>query len=254
MPVPVISIAQMREWEKVTWATGQTEAEVIGRVGKCVAQRVHKLTRSGDVILILAGKGHNGDDARVAREHLADRCVEVLDVASPEADLMRLEASLEKKPAMVVDGLFGIGLNRPLDDAWSAFIARLNEARAPVFAVDTPSGLNADTGEPQGAAVKATITLTIGAPKQGLLQSAAAAFVGRLEVAHEVGLIPCPLAGELLWTLPDDFAGFPPRRPVAAHKGGFGHLAILAGSFGYHGAAVLAARGAQRAQPGLISC
>ena len=253
MPVPVISIAQMREWEKVTWATGQTEAEVIGRVGKCVAQRVHKLTRSGDVILILAGKGHNGDDARVAREHLADRCVEVLDVASPEADLMRLEASLEKKPAMVVDGLFGIGLNRPLDDAWSAFIARLNEARAPVFAVDTPSGLNADTGEPQGAAVKATITLTIGAPKQGLLQSAAAAFVGRLEVAHEVGLIPCPLAGELLWTLPDDFAGFPPRRPVAAHKGGFGHLAILAGSFGYHGAAVLAARGAQRAQPGLIT-
>jgi ADP-dependent NAD(P)H-hydrate dehydratase / NAD(P)H-hydrate epimerase len=66
-------------------------------------------------------------------------------------------------------------------------------------------------------------------------------------------LIPCPLTGELNWTLPGDFAGFPPRRPVAGHKGAFGHLAIIAGSVGFHGAAVLAARAAQRAQPGLIT-
>jgi NAD(P)H-hydrate epimerase len=57
----------------------------------------------------------------------------------------------------------------------------------------------------------------------------------------------------LYWTLPQDFQDFPPRRPVAGHKGTFGHLAILAGSVGYHGAAVLASRGAQRAQPGLIT-
>jgi len=55
------------------------------------------------------------------------------------------------------------------------------------------------------------------------------------------------------WSLPEDFAGFPPPRPAAAHKSSFGHLAIFAGSVGYHGAAVLAARGAQRAQPGLIT-
>jgi NAD(P)H-hydrate epimerase len=77
--------------------------------------------------------------------------------------------------------------------------------------------------------------------------------VGRLEVANEVGLIPCPLRGELSWTLPEDFNGFPPSRPAAGHKGSFGHLGILAGSVGYHGAAVLAARAAQRAQPGLIT-
>jgi len=57
----------------------------------------------------------------------------------------------------------------------------------------------------------------------------------------------------LNWTLPEDFAGFPPRRSADGHKGGFGHLGIIAGSVGYHGAAVLAARGAQRAQPGLIT-
>ncbi len=253
MPVPVISIAQMRQWESATWATGQTEAEVIRRVGGCVAETTRKLTRSGDLILLLAGKGHNGDDARAAREHLADRRVELLDVTSPDAQLPALEIVLSQNPALVVDGLFGIGLNRPLDGSWSAFLNRLNQSRVRVLAVDVPSGLNADTGEPQGAAVEASLTLTIGAPKHGLLRPAAWPFVGRMEVAHDVGLLPCPLTSELQWTLPDDFAGFPPRRPVAAHKGSFGHLGIVAGSLGYHGAAVLAAHAAQRAQPGLIT-
>ncbi len=253
MPVPVISIAQMREWESATWAAGQTEAEVIRRVGKCVAHHACKHTRPGDLILLLAGKGHNGDDARAAQEHLPDRKVELLNVTSPEADTGRLEAALSKSPALVVDGLFGIGLNRPLDAAWVDFIQHLNRARPQILSVDTPSGLDADTGEPQGAAVQASITLTIGGPKQGLLRPAAWPFVGRLEVARAVGLIPCPITSELQWTLPEDFSRFPPRRPVATHKGSFGNLAIIAGSMGYHGAAVLAARAAQRAQPGLIT-
>jgi ADP-dependent NAD(P)H-hydrate dehydratase / NAD(P)H-hydrate epimerase len=68
-----------------------------------------------------------------------------------------------------------------------------------------------------------------------------------------VGLAPCPHKSEVQWTLPEDFAGYPPARAAATHKGSYGHLAIVAGSLGYHGAAVLAARGAQRAQPGLIT-
>src|SRR5688572_14717019 len=147
MPVPVISIAQMREWESATWATGQTETEVIRRVGKCVAWHAHKLTRTGDLILLLAGKGHNGDDVRAAHEHLAERRVELLNGTSPEAAQARLADALNKSPALVVDGLFGIGLNRPLDESWIAFIKRLNGAQQRVLAVDAPSGLNADTGE-----------------------------------------------------------------------------------------------------------
>jgi NAD(P)H-hydrate epimerase len=61
------------------------------------------------------------------------------------------------------------------------------------------------------------------------------------------------VSSEVLWTLPEDFSDYPPPRPAAAHKGTCGHLALFAGSLGYHGAAVLAARGAQRAQPGLIT-
>ena len=253
MSLPIISVSQMREWEKATWASGQTEAEVIRRVGKKVAQTALRLTRPDDLILLLAGPGHNGSDVRAAREHLPGRRIDQLNVSAPEADFPKLEAALAKAPALVVDGLFGIGLNRPLDEGWVNFIGRLNEARARVLAVDVPSGLNADTGETYGAALQALVTLTVGAPKSGLLRPAAGPFVGRLEVAHDVGLIPCPHSGEQLWTLPEDFTGFPPARPADGHKGGFGHLGMLAGSLGYHGAAVLAARGAQRAQPGLVT-
>ena len=131
----------------------------------------------------------------------------------------------------------------------------VNESGLLVLAVDVPSGLNADTGEPTtpGMAIKAAVTLTVGAPKTGLLLHNAWPFVGRLEVADDVGLIPCPHVGGLNWTLPGDFQDFPPRRAAAGHKGTFGHVGIIAGSFGFHGAAVLAARAAQRAQPGLIT-
>jgi len=253
MPVPVINTAQMREWESAAWATGQTEAEVIRRVGKKVARRARKLTRSEDLILVLAGKGHNGDDAVAAQEFLDGRRVEKFAVTDPAADLPKLKQALDQKPALIIDGLFGIGLNRPLDEHWKKFIGAVNASGIPVLAVDIPSGLNADTGETFGAAIEAAVTLTVGAPKTGMLAQAAWPFVGRLEIAGDVGLIPCPLAADLNWTLPDDFEAFPPCRAVSGHKGTFGHLAIVAGSFGYHGAAVLAARAAQRAQPGLVT-
>jgi NAD(P)H-hydrate epimerase len=253
MSIPVIRIAQMREWERASWAAGKSEAEVIRRVGQVLAQEAMRLTKPGDAIAILAGKGHNGDDARYAREHLADRHVEVLEVKDAELDFPKLDALLLSRPALVIDGLFGIGINRPLDAKWVKVIGRINAARLPVLAVDVPSGLNADSGEAMGAAIEASVTLTVGTPKAGMLKQNAWPYVGQLAVAEDVGLIPCPHQSELNWTMPEDFRDFPPRRPVAGHKGTFGHLAIVAGSMGYHGAAVLAARGAQRAQPGLIT-
>jgi len=255
MSFPVINIAQMREWEQATWAAGQTEAEVIRRVGAKIAERALQLTQPGDAILILAGKGHNGDDARAAGKGLTGRRVAALDITAPVNSLPPLEQALRQKPALIIDGLFGIGLDRPLADDWGKIIAMVNDSQAPVLAVDVPSGLNADTGEPASPdrAIKAAVTLTIGAPKAGLLAPGAWPFVGRLEVVDDVGLAPCPHTGALNWAMADDFRGFPPRRSAAGHKGTFGHLAIVAGSFGFHGAAVLAARAAQRAQPGLIT-
>jgi ADP-dependent NAD(P)H-hydrate dehydratase / NAD(P)H-hydrate epimerase len=255
MSLPVINIAQMRAWEQATWATGRTEAEVIRRVGAKIAQRALQLTPADAAILILGGKGHNGDDARAAGEFLAGRRLTTLDLTAPEKNLPELEQALRQKPALIIDGLFGIGLNRPLADDWRKIITAVNESKVPVLAVDVPSGLNADTGEPTSPdlAIKAAVTLTIGAPKTGMLAANSWPFVGRLEVVNDVGLAPCPHTGALNWTMADDFQNFPPRRSAAGHKGTYGHVGIVAGSFGYHGAAVLAARAAQRAQPGLIT-
>jgi len=253
MPIPVLTVDQMREWEQTTWATGATEQSVIQRVGQKLARRILALTCPGDSILLLAGKGNNGKDARAAVEHLKDRAVETFNISDPAADLDKLQTLLAPRPHLIVDALFGIGLDRPLDDSWTAFVQAMNDSGLTVLSVDVPSGLPADTGDPAGAAVKATLTLSVGAPKIGLIAPAAAPFVGRLEVATDVGLIPCYHHPDLWWTLPQDFLGFPPSPPANVHKGSLGHLSVIGGSLGYQGAAVLAARGAQRARPGLIT-
>ena len=255
MPVPVISVAQMRLWEQATWASGQTEDAVIRLAGQAVARAAERLTRSGDAILVLAGGGHNGDDALRAAEALRERAIEVVRVCEPDGALAEITAQLARRPALVIDALFGIGLNRPLGPAWREVIQRVNDSGARVLAVDVPSGLNAQSGEPMPVAIRAQTTLTLGAIKEGLLRESAWPFVGRLEVAAEIGLLPCRFHdAPMMWTEPvADFANFPPPRDIAGHKGSFGHAAIVAGSRGYHGAAVLAARGAQRAQPGLVT-
>src|SRR5207249_11935235 len=129
MPLPVLNIAQMREWENATWASGQTEGEVIRRVGKCVARLALQLTKPGELILILAGKGNNGADARAANGHLAGRRVDVLDVKDPQAELSKLDAQLSLQPALIIDGLFGIGINLPLSPEWTASSQAVNDDR-----------------------------------------------------------------------------------------------------------------------------
>jgi ADP-dependent NAD(P)H-hydrate dehydratase / NAD(P)H-hydrate epimerase len=257
MSVPIISVSQMREWEKATWASGLEEAAVINRVGEIVACRAAQMVAAGESILVLAGHGHNGDDARRAKEYLAshfpDFSIQLCEVTDPAKEAAEVAHWLDKQPALIIDGLFGIGINRPLDEHWQPLIARINALQTQVLSVDVPSGLNADTGLPEGAAIHASVTLTLAAPKRGLLLPSAWPYVGRLEVAPEIGLVKCPFTGEMNWTQPGDFKNFPPARSAIANKGDFGHLAIVAGSLGYHGAAVLTARGAQRAQPGLIT-
>ncbi|MGV3771320.1 MAG: NAD(P)H-hydrate dehydratase [Verrucomicrobiales bacterium] len=253
MPVPVLSVAQMRQWEQASWDAGRSVSAVIHRVGQAVAEKVMDLTRAGNLVVILAGKGHNGDDGRAAALLLSDREVELCEVFQPKTVLQQLEKLIARKPAILVDALFGIGLDRQLDADWTELIELLNRSNIPILSVDVPSGLNADTGETEGIGLYAHTTLTIGAPKRGLLKSSAYPFVGRLEVATDVGLIPCPHTSEIQWTIAEDFDNFPPVRRVDAHKGIFGHVAIVAGSVGYAGAAVLSGWGALRARPGLVS-
>lgn len=259
MPIPILSVAQMRGWEQATWDAGIKEEAVIRQVGGRIAEWLLETIDHDRKLLLVAGKGNNGEDVRqtwprLKALRLNREDIELINVVDPVADLPGLEQALSMLgDGVIVEGLFGIGLNRPLGAEWIRVVELINSSEAPVVSIDVPSGLDADTGEVLGAAVRARETLTLGAPKRGLLKPQALEYVGRLNLAADIGLVPCSAEGDLQWTLREDFLGFPPPRRVDSHKGSHGHLAILAGSLGFHGAAVLAAKGALSACPGLVS-
>lgn len=252
MPVPVLTVAEMRAWETASWAAGVHEGDVIRRVGLLIARSIAARTKPGDRIVVVAGKGNNGADARAAAAALNDRDVVLVDASEPAAALPQLRDALARPAAVVLDGIFGIGVDRPLEGPWIDLVKALEAARGFLVSIDVPSGLNADTGEPAGAAVHAHETWTVGAPKAGLLTAPAVPYVGRLRLIGDIGLAGQPTAGgSLQWIQEEDFADFPPRRGIDGNKGTFGHATVIAGSNGYHGAAVLAIRGTMRARPGL---
>ena len=118
MPVPVVTVAQMREWEELSWQSGCLASDVMSQAGKAVSQKAVKMSRVSDVILFLVGPGNNGGDARLAAEHLFKREIQLVEVKKPKETLGKVESLIGSRPALIVDGLFGIGLNRSLDDSW----------------------------------------------------------------------------------------------------------------------------------------
>src|SRR5687767_12392902 len=107
MPLPVITVEEIRAWEEASWRAGRKEREVIENVGRIVAERALKATRDEDRILVLAGKGNNGNDARAAVGHLLNRKVKLIEVNDPAAAFDEVSRILEKRPRLVIDGLFG---------------------------------------------------------------------------------------------------------------------------------------------------
>lgn len=253
MPLPIISVTQMRNWEKRTWATDVSEESVMAKAGQAVSQCALTMTPEGGSILLVAGKGNNGGDARIAAKHLPGRSQVLINAKDPVSALREFKHALDQRPDLIIDGLFGIGLNRDLDEDHCDLVRAMNLAGVPILSVDCPSGLNADTGESMGIAITAKRTITFGAPKIGLLQPRADDFVGTLSVADRIGFASKLPVSDQLWLTEADMHGMPPERMSSGHKGVYGHLGNIAGSTGYHGAACLSVRAALRARPGLVS-
>jgi NAD(P)H-hydrate epimerase len=155
----------------------------------------------------------------------------------------------------VVDAIFGTGLKRPVEGVYREVIELINGCGSPIFAVDIPSGLDADRGQPLGIAVRATATATFGFAKIGQLLYPGVEYCGRLAVV-DIGLAEQAIAARpprtALSTVAD-VASLVPRRRVDAHKGDAGHVLVLAGSRGKTGAAILAAQAAARSGAGLVT-
>lgn len=279
--IPVLDSAQMRDADRVTITDlGMPGLALMEMAAAGVTEAL--LERFGEArhVVVACGPGNNGGDGLAVARQLKSRgmgAVEAWVLVGEEAlsgdaavqlrlarafgvlvheaagDLGAFGAALEGAE-VVVDALFGTGLDRPLSGRLAGAVARINACQAPVVAVDVPSGLSGSSAEVEGESVEAALTVTFAAPKVAHVLPPACWRCGEVAVA-EIGIPHWVVqrAANLFLVEEEDVAAWLPQRPVDAHKGHFGHLCVAAGRFGRAGAAALAARAAVTAGAGLVT-
>ncbi|MCP4118104.1 MAG: NAD(P)H-hydrate dehydratase [Desulfobacteraceae bacterium] len=238
-------------------------------------------------VCVLAGRGNNGGDGFVVARYLIQMGVKTdifllsqrskvtgdalanLELAEklvekyPDATLTEvpdLESFDRVKPRIVhgeliVDAILGTGLNSDVRGYFKTVIQTVNELSCPIFSIDIPSGLNADTGLPWGVAINAFATATFAFAKAGHFLLPGKELTGELEIV-DIGIPPFireQFDPKLTLVESRDVAKLFPLRQLHAHKGNFGHLAVVAGSTGKTGAAALAANAAMTMGAGLVT-
>lgn len=250
------------------------------RAGQAIANAAMSMLSALDSprVVVVCGKGNNGGDGLVAARDLRLKGVHVeIILASAESEFSgearrALEAArrdavptrairdpdadrILSGAALIIDALFGTGFRGQARGEAAELINAINRTGTPVLAVDIPSGVSADTGSADGAAIRAAATITMGLPKVGLLVFPGADLAGSIFVA-DIGY-PGTLSSDSsvpthLVTSEMVRALLPVRRPDS-HKGDYGRILIVAGSVGFTGAAVLATQGALRSGAGLVT-
>lgn len=279
----IVTSEQMREIENRAAMVGLTVEALMENAGRAIAEEIKKVVGgvAGRRILILVGPGNNGGDGLVAARHFDDWGAEVnlylcgqktvqdknfaltqsrgINTVRGEQDknLAKLD-SLLSSADIVIDAVFGTGKKRPLQGLFKQVMDRLIEAKKKhlelaVIAVDTPSGLDVDTGNVDESCPQADITITLGYPKPGLFIFPGAEKTGKLIIA-DIG-IPQSLAEDITTELitQEWVKSILPDRPINANKGTFGRVLVIAGSINYIGAAYLACTGAARVGAGLVT-
>lgn len=205
-----------------------------------------------DVSAVLVGSGRLSGDAGTNLQKAREAGVPVVDVAAT-GDIAAVDALVESS-GIVVDALLGTGSSGPPRGHMGDVVRMLASRDVPVVAADIPTGVDSDTGQAPGPAVRARTTVTMGLVKTGMLFHPGCALVGRLVVA-DIGfpadLVSPPERGvEILE--PGDLAWFLPPVSSTAHKGDCGRIVVVAGSTGMTGAAALCCQAALRAGAGLV--
>lgn len=236
----------------------------------------------GSHVIIICGRGNNGGDGYVMARYLSQAGLKITVLILSETDKISGDAltnldiikrmGIEIKAApdyeawagisaslaecdYIIDGILGTGLNSQVKGFYGSVIGDINKSGKPVTAIDIPSGLNADTGQVMGVAVKAELAVTFGFPKLGQLLFPGAELVGRL-ARIDIGIpdiVVERVSSEYRMIEPDDFSDLIYEGKEDIHKGTRGHLLVLAGSTGKTGAATLTALGALRAGAGLVT-
>jgi NAD(P)H-hydrate epimerase len=223
-------------------------------------------------ILAVCGTGNNGGDAvataRILHEQGYKTAITVIGESGRMSDDMNTQLLLASNVGVPVlpstsitdgvfdvllDGLFGIGLSRDIISVYETVVDAMNESPARCYAIDIPSGISAETGAVQNAAVKAACTITFGVNKTGLVLYPGCEYAGEVIVA-DIGFPAASTASVEAKTYfyeQEDLRRLPVRR-ARSHKGTFGHVLVVAGSESMSGACYLAAKAAYKAGAGLV--
>ena len=266
----VLTTTEMERADRLTIAAGTPGFALMMSAGQAVAKAAMDLVEEGPIVVV-AGRGNNGGDGFVAAAELAARGREVSIILLCERDSLQGDAALAARgwkypvlpfnlqaigrPALIIDALFGAGLNRPVKGDPLEMIEAVNANGAPVLAVDLPSGINGASGAVMGAAINAVETVTFFRRKPAHLLMPGRKHCGRVRVA-DIGIDPRVLEEirpQTSENAPQSWQGFFPVPQIDGHKYARGHAVVLSGELASTGAARLAARGALRAGAGLVT-
>jgi ADP-dependent NAD(P)H-hydrate dehydratase / NAD(P)H-hydrate epimerase len=269
--IDLLSTAEIAEADRLTIAGGVPGIALMERAGGAVADAIAARHALGSRIAVVAGPGNNGGDGFVAAWLLAERgyAVQVFllgDVGRLKGDAA-IAANRWKGPVaaakpgalagfeVIIDALYGAGLDRPVEGAARTMIEAMNAATATVVAVDLPSGVNGSSGAVMGAAVEAAQTITFFRRKPGHLLLPGRLHCGAISVA-DIGIPTSVLqriGAKTFENSPELWRSAFPVPRITGHKYDRGHAVVVSGPSWSTGAARLAARGALRAGAGLVT-
>jgi hydroxyethylthiazole kinase-like uncharacterized protein yjeF len=269
--IELLTNAEMAEADRLTIASGTAGIDLMEQAGRAVAEAVTSRHPPGSQVAVVAGPGNNGGDGFVAARVLAERGHRVRMLLLGERGRLKGDAARAAsrwqgavEPAspqtlagadVVIDALFGAGLDRPVEGPARAMIEAMNQSGAPIIAVDLASGINGTTGAVMGVAVRASRSVTFFRRKVGHVLLPGRVHCGPVEVAG-IGIKADVLAHVRPRTMLNDptlwRAQFPLPR-AGGHKYSRGHAVVVSGGAVTTGAARLAARAALRAGAGLVT-
>lgn len=245
------------------------------RAGKAVVRQLKSLFKSSQLsgspsVIVLCGPGNNGGDGFVVARLLKEEGVDVVvsfdtsykeplpSVAQKNFDrwtgeVMPLKVCNFERFNVIVDALFGIGLNRPIEDLYQDVIYEATCSELPCLAIDCPSGISADTGEVMGSALKADVTVTFGTKKRGHVLLPGRAYCGEIKIENIGFLGP----KNLMTPLPEEnlspqWSATLPKAQQEQHKYSRGHVVVVGGAE-MTGAPRLAAEASRRMGAGMVS-
>jgi hydroxyethylthiazole kinase-like uncharacterized protein yjeF len=262
---------EMRRADALAADSGVPSLQLMENAGRAVADAVTAAFGSNRPVRVFAGPGNNGGDGFVAARLLAERgCAVRLVLLGAREQLTGDAAVMARRyegaagawrgeefdpHSVMIDAIFGAGLSRAVTGEAAALIGAINRSRAPVVAVDLPSGINGDTGAAMGEAVRAQRTVTFFRRKPGHLLLPGRIHCGRIAVA-DIGIPAAVLDAIRPRFRVDDpaiWGGAFPQPQTGGHKYSRGHTVVLSGEMASTGAARLAARAALRAGSGLVT-